>query len=97
MTHVCCPPQITLCYYDVKDALSIDPAHPEANKLMDLLLARAQTLRMQATQLNLMGRTREALQKISIAIETDPSYADFHILRSVPYHRWDTSSWDIWW
>ena len=76
-----CHPQITLCYYDVKDALSISPDHAEAQKLIGLLQARAQTLKTQAMQLNLMGRTREALQKISIAIETDPSFADFHILR----------------
>lgn len=64
---LCDPAQITLCYYDVKDALSISPEHTEAMKLMGLLQSRAQTLKTQAVQLNLMGRTREALQKISIA------------------------------
>jgi len=43
----------------------------------------AQENRRQAMQLNLLGKHREALQKISIAIETDPAVAEFHVLRLV--------------
>lgn len=42
---------------------------------------RAQDNKREAIQLNLMGKHREALQKISIAIDTDPIIADFHVLR----------------
>lgn len=42
---------------------------------------RAQDNKREAMQLNLMGKHREALQKISIAIDTDPIIADFHVLR----------------
>jgi len=28
------PPQTTLCYYDVKDALGLDYDHPEAGRMM---------------------------------------------------------------
>ena len=73
--------QTTLCYYDVKDALGIEETHPEAGRMMSKLQKIAQENKRQAMQLNLMGKHREALQKISIAIETDPAIADFHVLR----------------
>lgn len=75
------PLQTTLCYYDVKDALGIDPEHVEASHMMARLETVARDNRRQAMQLNLMSKHREALQKISIAIETDPAVADFHVLR----------------
>ena len=73
--------QTTLCYYDAKDALGLDPEHPEACRMMKRLQKVAQDNKRQAMQLNLTGKHREALQKISIAIETDPAVADFHVLR----------------
>ena len=73
--------QTTLCYYDVKDALSLDPDHQEALVLMANLEVKAEELKQQATQLNLVNRHRDALQKISIAIETNPSVPEYHILR----------------
>ena len=76
-------PQTTLCYYDVKDALGLNPDHSEAVRMMEKLERVAKDNKRQAMQLNLMGKHREALQKISIAIETDPAVADFHVLRFV--------------
>ena len=35
----------------------------------------------QAIQRHLLGKVKEALSKISIAIETNPSVADFHVFR----------------
>ncbi|CAH1785513.1 unnamed protein product [Owenia fusiformis] len=71
----------TLCYYDVKDALALNPQHPEAINLMKMLDERAKDHRQQALQLSLLGKPREALQKISVAIETNPSIAGLHVLR----------------
>ena len=73
--------QTTLCYYDVKDALAVQPNHPEAKLMMSALEQRAAESKMQAMQLNIAGKYREALQKISIAIETNPSVAEYHVLR----------------
>lgn len=73
--------QTTLCYYDIKDALQVDPDHQEAKAMMVKMEKRAQDNKREAMQLNLMGKHREALQKISIAIDTDPVIADFHVLR----------------
>ncbi|XP_052229200.1 LOW QUALITY PROTEIN: tetratricopeptide repeat protein 16-like [Dreissena polymorpha] len=77
----------TLCYYDVKDALGIDPDHVEASHMMARLETVARDNRRQAMQLNLMSKHREALQKISIAIETDPAVADFHVLRGALHRK----------
>ncbi|GFR68898.1 tetratricopeptide repeat protein 16 [Elysia marginata] len=71
----------TLCYYDVKDAIVLDPEHEEAKSIMAAIVKRANASKLQAMQLNIAGKHREALQKISIAIETNPSVADFHVLR----------------
>ena len=49
--------------------------------MMSALEQRAAESKMQAMQLNIAGKHREALQKISIAIETNPSVAEFHVLR----------------
>ena len=75
------PFQTTLCYYDVKDALALESEHPEATVMMEKLQKIAQENKRQAMHMNLTGKHRDALQKISIAIETDPSIADFHVLR----------------
>ena len=75
--------QTTLCYYDVKDGLALEPEHPEALVMMEKLQKIAVENKRMAMQMNLVGKHRDALQKISIAIETDPSVADFHVLRFV--------------
>jgi predicted metal-dependent peptidase len=49
--------------------------------MMTKMETRAQDNKREAMQLNLMGKHREALQKISIAIDTNPVVADFHVLR----------------
>ena len=67
----------------MKDALALAPEHPEAMVMMDKLQKIAQENKRLAMQMNIVGKHREALQKISIAIETDPSFADFHVLRLV--------------
>ena len=80
--------QATLCYYDVKDALALDPEHEQANTLMRQLEEKALEFRQQSTNMSLTGRFRDALQKISISIETNPSVAEFHNIR---YTLWGTS------
>ena len=45
--------QATLCYYDVRDALSLDPYQPQALKLMEEIEATAKTNREQAVGLTL--------------------------------------------
>lgn len=61
--------------------MAIDPQHSEGNKFMRNLEDRSYELKKQALNLSLMGRNRDSLQKISIAIETNPAVAEFHNLR----------------
>lgn len=61
--------------------MRLNEEHPEAKSMMQKLEKRAQENKHHAMQLNLLGKHREALQKISVAIETDPAVADFHVLR----------------
>ena len=70
-----------MCYYDVKDALALEPENSEALEMMERLKVKAKEMKQQAVQLNLVHRHRDALQKISMAIETDPSQPDYHITR----------------
>lgn len=73
--------QTTLGYYDVKDALGLDPSHPEAVKMINKLEQTATECKLHATKLYMIGKHREAVQRISAAIETNPSVADYHVLR----------------
>ncbi|XP_067939514.1 tetratricopeptide repeat protein 16-like [Watersipora subatra] len=77
---------IALCYYDLKDALALDPEHAEAKQIMAEFRAEAESCRTSAVQLALQNRHRDALQKISSAIEYDPTHANFHIIRGA-LHR----------
>ena len=63
--------------------MKLNEDHPEAKAMMIKLEKRAQENKQHAMQLNLLGKHREALQKISVAIETDPALADFHVLRYI--------------
>ena len=48
---------------------------------MEELEKYALEMRQAANTLSLQQRNRDALQKISIAIDTNPSVAEFHVLR----------------
>ncbi|XP_067660873.1 tetratricopeptide repeat protein 16-like isoform X1 [Haliotis asinina] len=77
----------TLCYYDVKDALALDGEHSEAKMMMAALERRADDNKKQAMHLNVLSKHREALQKISIAIETNPLIASYHVLRGALHRK----------
>lgn len=73
--------QIALCYYDLKDALTLDPEHAEAKQIMEEFRKEAEQCHTSAIQFALQNRHRDALQKISSAIEYDPTHANFHNIR----------------
>ncbi|XP_074655827.1 uncharacterized protein LOC141909320 [Tubulanus polymorphus] len=77
----------TLCSYDVKDALLLDAEHPEALTLLKKMQDKAKESKQQAISLNLIGKHQEALQKITTAIETDPSCPEYHVFRGALYRR----------
>ena len=73
--------QIALCYFDLKDALVLDPDHAEARQIMTEFRQEADRCHTSAVQLALQKRHRDALHKISMAIEYDPTHAEFHNIR----------------
>lgn len=77
----------SLCYYDLKDALSVDPSHGPAQAMLQDLAEKAQTANARAVELALSGRTREALGRVSVAIEMDPTVASFHVKRGAFQRR----------
>lgn len=78
---------VTLAYYDIKDALSLNERHTEARKMIDDMKKRSEQLHKEAIHLNIRNRLRDALQKVSLAIETDPSRSEYHLLRGTLHRR----------
>ncbi|XP_033116705.1 tetratricopeptide repeat protein 16-like [Anneissia japonica] len=77
----------TLCYYDLKDALNLDPYQEEARTLMKQLEAKAEEYRSSCIQQQLQGRYKDALQKITSAIANNPTVPEYHILRGALHRK----------
>nr|XP_039259646.1 tetratricopeptide repeat protein 16-like [Styela clava] len=77
----------SLCYYDLRDALVLEPLQPQANKLLQELQSRAAESRKVASTLTIEGKLHEAINRTTAAIETDPSVAEFHVFRGALYRR----------
>ncbi|XP_038063686.1 uncharacterized protein LOC119734321 [Patiria miniata] len=77
----------SLCYYDLKDAIALDPGRAEASALMRQLEAKAEDSRAHAVRLQLQGKLKEAMHKITNAVETNPAVADYHLLRGALHRR----------
>uniref|UniRef100_A0A1I8J5W5 TPR_REGION domain-containing protein n=1 Tax=Macrostomum lignano TaxID=282301 RepID=A0A1I8J5W5_9PLAT len=77
----------TLAYYDAKDALAISPGHSGAAQMRDYLFESARNYGRQAVELAINGRLREAHKKASLAIDMDPSVAEFHVRRAALNRR----------
>lgn len=79
--------QTALCYYDTRDALHVDPDHSEARQILQVLEERSVDLKNQSVRLTITGRNKEALQRLTSAIEVDPSNPELHILRGSVFRR----------
>ncbi|XP_063727905.1 tetratricopeptide repeat protein 16-like isoform X2 [Symsagittifera roscoffensis] len=77
----------TLCYYDVRDALELEPELEQALELREALFEKAIQLKNQAIVLMLEDKLPEAQSKISQAIDNDPTVAELHVLRGAIYRR----------
>ncbi|KAL8174694.1 UNVERIFIED_CONTAM: hypothetical protein K2H54_051491 [Gekko kuhli] len=67
--------------YFGKEALAIDPGHPEAQLLLEKLRRKAQKNKAQAVSKALKGNLQGALLKINRAIENVPQDADYFLFR----------------
>lgn len=76
----------SLSYYDLVDALSRDPNHSEARKVLNEMAERAANLDEQSTRLALANRLKDAASRISLAIELNPLIGQYHVKRGA-FHR----------
>uniref|UniRef100_A0A8B9SHU9 Tetratricopeptide repeat protein 16 n=1 Tax=Anas platyrhynchos TaxID=8839 RepID=A0A8B9SHU9_ANAPL len=75
------PGQLSLCHQDIQRALELDPQHGAAQVLRQRLRRRGLEAKAEAVSKALCGDLRGALLRISFAIETNPSAAEFFTLR----------------
>lgn len=66
------PLQPKLCYQDLHSALLLDPKHPQAKVLFQMMVDQAQQAHQDAGILAVQGKLQHALQRISSAIENNP-------------------------
>ncbi|XP_062514890.1 tetratricopeptide repeat protein 16-like [Corticium candelabrum] len=78
---------ITQAYFDISCALKIDSHHCEAKSMLTVFVEKAEELRDSAVQESLLGNMKESIQKITSAIETNPSKASYHTLRGAIHRR----------
>ncbi|XP_038230093.1 tetratricopeptide repeat protein 16 isoform X2 [Dermochelys coriacea] len=79
--------QAILCYQDVQEAIALEPQHKEAQVQMQRLLKRAQKAKNQAMNKALKGNLKDALLKITFAIENSPFDARYLIFRGTLHRR----------
>jgi len=77
----------TLAFFDIKDALEMDPANEEADVMNTNLETRAEFFKERAIKLDMAGKTKEAIMKITMATDTNPEVLEYHILRAGMHRR----------
>lgn len=76
-----CTPQPNLCYRDLHSALLLDPKHPQAKVLLQVMVGQAEQARQDAGVLAVQGKLQHALQCINCAIENNPLDPSFFLFR----------------
>ncbi|XP_047555702.1 tetratricopeptide repeat protein 16 isoform X1 [Lutra lutra] len=76
-----------LCYQDLHSALLLDPKHPQAKALLQMMVDQAQQARQDAGILAVQGKLQHALQCINCAIENNPLDPSLFLFRGTMYRR----------
>ncbi|KAB0381017.1 hypothetical protein FD755_008801 [Muntiacus reevesi] len=76
-----------LCYRDLHSALLLDPKHPQAKVLLQVMVGQAQQARQDAGVLAVQGKLQHALHCINCAIENNPLDPSFFLFRGTMYRR----------
>ncbi|XP_045879289.1 tetratricopeptide repeat protein 16 [Meles meles] len=76
-----------LCYQDLRSALLLDPKHPQAKALLQMMVDQAQQARQDAGILAVQGKLQHALQCINRAIENNPLDPGLFLFRGTMYRR----------
>ncbi|XP_034872475.1 tetratricopeptide repeat protein 16 [Mirounga leonina] len=77
----------SLCYRDLHSALLLDPKHPQAKVLLQMMVDQAQKARQDAGILAVQGKLQHALQRINCAIENNPLDPSLFLFRGIVYRR----------
>ncbi|KAM6182140.1 tetratricopeptide repeat protein 16 [Erethizon dorsatum] len=75
------------CYRDLCSALLLDPKHPQARVLLQMMVDQAQQARQDAGILAIQGRLQHALQRINCAIDNSPLDPSLFLFRGTMYRR----------
>ncbi|KAM4877419.1 tetratricopeptide repeat protein 16 isoform 2-T2 [Thomomys bottae] len=76
-----------LCYRDVRSALLLDPNHPQAKVLLQLMVDQANQAHKDAGNLAVQGHLQHALRRINCAIQNNPLDPSFFLFRGTMYRR----------
>ncbi|UJR33398.1 hypothetical protein I4U23_020845 [Adineta vaga] len=79
--------KLPLCFYDVRDALTIDEHHPMAIRMMTALEEAAKNARDNSIRMSINEHLTNALSAINLALDLYPIEAEFHLQRSVIYRK----------
>jgi len=77
----------TLSYFDIKEALALDPDNDNADSMQQSLVNNAEKSKDMALKLELDGKLKEALLKITSAIDINPDVTEYHIIRASMYRH----------
>ncbi|XP_010611905.1 tetratricopeptide repeat protein 16 isoform X3 [Fukomys damarensis] len=75
------------CYRDLCSALLLDPKHPQARVLLQMMVDQAQEARRDAGILAIQGRLQHTLQRINCAIDNSPLDPSLFLFRGIVYRR----------
>lgn len=75
------PLQPKHCYHDLRSALVLDPKHPQARVLLQMMVDQAQHAHQDAGILAVQGKLQHALQCINTAIQNNPLDPRFFLFR----------------
>ncbi|XP_013368662.1 PREDICTED: tetratricopeptide repeat protein 16 isoform X2 [Chinchilla lanigera] len=75
------------CYRDLCTALLLDPEHPQAKVLLQMMVDQAQQAHQDAGVLAIQGRLQHALQRINCAIDNSPLDPSLFLFRGTMYRR----------
>ena len=72
---------ITKCFYDVHKALELDPENYQASNIVEELNKSAEDCKSVAVNQALSGNLVEAINKITVSIDTNPTIAEYTVFR----------------
>ncbi|XP_040591556.1 tetratricopeptide repeat protein 16 isoform X2 [Mesocricetus auratus] len=76
-----------LCYQDLRSALLLDPEHPQAEGLLQMMVDQAKHCLQDASILAVQGKLHRALKRISCAIENNPLDPNLFLFRGTLHRR----------